>query len=145
MTLDELYNIKGRRFTPDEIKFLKSKLPKKKWLVKYCIWKQKRINGLYILFIIDHFPNKIRKTAMDNSIEVISTRMLSDYEYNEVIENYGCNKRVYQCFDYATIESLIHEDKKCQAITPTEFINECRKRGFVKQADLFGSNYDLFE
>jgi hypothetical protein len=142
MDLYTLSQIRGRRLTPDEISFLKKNISRKKFLVKYCIWKQNRINGAYILLIIDKFPNKVRRTAMDNSIEVIETRALTDAEYDEQIENYGCASRIYECYDYRDIEWLIHEDTMMGAITPQSFIQECRKRGYTKQPDLFGGNYE---
>jgi hypothetical protein len=142
MKLDDLYNVKGRKFTDKEKAFLRKKLPKSKWKIKYCIWKQERRNNRYILFLIDHFPGKIRPPAMDKAIEVIVTREISDLEYEEQIENFGCCKRVYECWDYLDIEYLIHEDQKYGVKTPQVFINECRKRGYTKQPDLFGGNYD---
>ena len=142
MDLYTLSLIKGRRLTPEEKSFLKKHISRKKFLVKYCIWKQNRINGAYILLIIDKFPNKVRRTAMDNSIEVIETRALTDAEYDEQIENYGCASRIYECYDYRDIEWLIYEDTMMGAITPQSFINECRKRGYTKQPDLFGGNYE---
>jgi hypothetical protein len=141
----DLYGVKGRRFTEAEKKFLRKKLPKSKWKIKYCIWKQERRNGLYILFLIDHFPGKIRPPAMDKAIEVIAKRDLTDAEYEEQIENFGCCNRVYQCYDYKDIEWLIHEDSLYGVKTPQEFINECRKRGYTKQPDLFGKNYEYLK
>lgn len=143
MDLYTLSQVRGRRLTDEEKQFLKKHVPKKKYLAKYCIWKQHRHNGAYILFIIDKFPNKVRRTAMDNSIEVLETRQLTDEEYNEQIENYGCASRIYECYDYKDIEWLIHEDSLMGAVTPQSFINECKKRGYTKQPDLFGANYDF--
>ena len=53
MDLYTLSQVKGRRLTIEEKQFIKKHVPKKKFLVKYCIWKQNRINGAYIMLIID--------------------------------------------------------------------------------------------
>lgn len=142
MSLTDLYSIKGRRFTEEEKAFIKKHIPKRRFLVKYAIWKQHRKNGLYIVFIIDNFPLRGRPTAMDHAIEVISTRELTEHEYNEEIENYGCNNRVMKCWDYKDVDWLIYEDKNVGAETPQKFINECRKRGYTKQPDLFGNTWE---
>jgi hypothetical protein len=143
--LMDLHAVKGRRFTDEEKDFIRKHVPKSKFKARYCLWKQERRNGLYILFIIDHFPNKVRPTAMDRAIEVVVSRDLTEHEYNECIENYGCVNRIYETYHYRDVEWLIHEDQLVGAKTPEIFINECRKRGFTKQPDLFGSNYEYLK
>ena len=131
MTLSDLWDKpKDQQFNEEEIAFLKEQFPKKKFLAKYGIWKQKRHNGLYITFIIDNFPGRVRPCAADHSIEVICTRELTDQEWLEEIGNFGCNSRVMTAWDYQFIEELIAEDEKFGISTPEKFIKECRRRGY---------------
>jgi hypothetical protein len=143
MALVEKVDAEKRRFTEKEKAFIKKIYPRNKWLVKYAIWKQHRKNGAYILFAIDSWPGRTRPTAMDNAIEVISTRQLTDIEYEEEIENFGRHNRVFVCWDYIDVDYLIYQDKRCGAVTPQAFVNECRKRGYTKQPDLFGTTWDV--
>jgi hypothetical protein len=139
----DLSEVKGRRFTEEEKNFIKKKIPKKKYKIKYCIWKQVRKNDMYILFVIDYFSERGRPSAVDKAIEVIATRELSDIEYEEEIENFGCCNRIMKTYNYKDVDYLIYEDKKVGVDTPQKFINECRKRGYTKQPDLFGTTWEI--
>lgn len=136
----DLMDVKGRQYTTEETAFLKKKYPKKKFLIKYVIWKQHRRNGLYLSVFEDKDPYRIRKSAIDHSVEVIATRLPSDKEYEELIGNFGCSSRIINAFYYKNIEDVIYEDKAAYNVdTPQEFINECRKRGYTKAPDLFSN------
>lgn len=134
----DLLGVKGRCFTEEETAFLKKKFPKKKFRIKYIIWKQHRKNGLYLAVFEDCNPFRIRKSAVDHSVEVIASRLPCDKEYEELIGNLGCNSRIISAFNYRTIEDVIYEDKKEYGVdTPQEYINECRKRGYTQAPNLF--------
>jgi len=133
----DLMNVKGRLFTDQETEFLKKKFPKKSFRINYIIWKQKRHNGLYLAVFEDRNPHRIRKSAIDHSVEVIASRLPSDKEYDELIGNFGCSSRIITAYYYANIEEVIGEDLKYGVDTPQEYINECRKRGYTRTPDLF--------
>ena len=133
-------SVKGRQFTEDETKFLKKKFPKKKFRINYVIWKQERKNGLYLAVFEDRNPGRIRKSAVDRSVEVIASRLPCDKEYDELIGNIGCSSRIISAYYYENIEQVIEEDKRAYNIdTPQEYINECRKRGYTRAPDLFSN------
>lgn len=134
----DLLSIKGRPFTQEEMDFLKTKFPKKKFRINYIIWKQERKNGLYLAVFEDRNPGRIRKSAVDRSVEVIASRLPCDREYDELIGNLGCSSRIISAYNYKTIEDVILEDKREYNVdTPQEYINECRKRGYTRAPDLF--------
>jgi len=134
----DLMSVKGRLFTEEETEFLKKKYPKKSFRIKYIIWKQKRTNGLYLAVFEDKNPHRIRKSAVDHSVEVIASRLPCDREYEELIANFGCSSRIITAYNYRTIEDVILEDKREYNIdTPQEYIDECRKRGYTRAPDLF--------
>ncbi len=124
------------KYTDEEFNFLKSKIPKSRFSAKCCLYKKKSKKGYYIAFMIDLMPNHIRRSGVENVWEVISTRKLSDIEYEEQIHNYGCNIRRYVAWYYFNIEYLIMEDLKYGVATPAEFIRECKKRGYSKSIQL---------
>lgn len=129
--LMELYRKPAEyKFNKKEINFLKKHLPKSKYLVKYCIWKQKRHNGLYISFIIDRFPRRVRPCAADKSLDVICTREISEDEWVEELQNFGTHNRVMTAWDYDIVERLIMEDKKYGVNTPSKFVEHCKKLGY---------------
>lgn len=133
-------SVKGRQFTEDETNFLKKKYPKKEFRIKYIIWKQKRTNGMYLAVFEDRNPHRIRKSAVDHSVEVIASRLPCDKEYEEIIANFGCSSRIITAYNYRDIEGVIWEDKEKYGVdTPQEYINECRKRGYTKAPDLFSN------
>jgi hypothetical protein len=140
--MTDLYDVHDRTFTEEEINFLKKMIPKKYYTVKYCIWKQVRKNNLYIAFVIDYFPDRVRACAADQALEVFATRKLSDKEYQEEIENFGCNHRVMKIYNYNDVDWLLEEDSGYGVTTPPEFVNECRKRGYNNTPDLFSFNYN---
>jgi len=115
-------------FTDEEIKIIMKASPKSNYKCKYYIWKQHRTNGLYIGFAIDQMPHMGRRTAMDNSIDVICTRPITDKEYLETIQNWGKHNRKYICWHYNNINFLMEEDLMYGVTTPQKFIDECNRR-----------------
>lgn len=125
LKVDELY--RSDRQTPfkkNQLKLLTRFLSKKNWQCKYAFWKQKRKNGLYLLFIIDHSPGRGRKCAMDHSIEVVGTRKLSDLEHEEVCANFGCVNRVMQSWYYKSPDEIAKEDLKYGVKTPQSILDK---------------------
>jgi hypothetical protein len=126
----------SEQYSEEEIQFLKSVIPKKKFKVKYCIYRQERYNGLYIAFVIDSDPGRTRQTAFFQGCEMICERELSDDEYHEEIVNFGCNNRVLTVWHYKDTNQLVQEDLKYGVKTPEEFIKEFKYReqyGFTKE------------
>lgn len=132
-----IYNLWSKpldqKFTETEIEYLKKQFPKKKFLIKYGVWKQERKNEKYITFIIDNTPYRIRPCAADRSIEVIATRKITNIEWLEELQNFGCNSRVMQAWNYKYIEQLIKGDKRYGIETPEIFIEYCKKKGYSGQ------------
>jgi hypothetical protein len=134
----ELASIRGRQLTDEEKQFLRTNYPRKAFRIKYVIWNQKRTNGLYLSVFEERLTKRIRKTEVDNSVEVIASRIPSEIEYDEIISNFGCCSRLITAYHYETIEDVILEDKREYNInTPKEFIDECKKRGYTRTPDLF--------
>lgn len=129
MNVFELYN-KKERFTPEEKAFLKSKIKKSDFEVRYGFYRGVSSKGLQIAFIIDSMPRATRRSGVENKWEIICTRELSNIEYDEEIENYGCNVHRFKAFYYRDIGYLIAEDMKYNIKTPEKFIHEAVKRGY---------------
>jgi alpha-D-ribose 1-methylphosphonate 5-phosphate C-P lyase len=104
---------------------------------------QKRHNGLYVGFMIDQMPNRVRKTAVDNSTDVICERKLCKMELLELAQNYGRNSRIVTIYNYDSVESLILEDLKYNIDTPEEFKKACRIRGFSDSKFKFAEQLKL--
>ena len=120
----------SQQFTEEEIRFLKKKLPKYRWLVKYAIYKPKSSRGESVMLIIDQMPNAVRRSGVENKWEVICTRPLSQTEYDYVIGNYGTLHQRFLVWFFKSIEQLIEDDLPAGINTPQEFIKVCRDRGF---------------
>ena len=48
----------------------------------------------------------------------------------EELQNFGCNSRVMQAWNYKYIEQLIKADKRYGIKTPEEFIGYCKQKGY---------------
>ena len=130
--IDQLYNFdRNKPFKEDDLSFLTRYVSKLNWKCKYAFWKQKRKNDLYILFIIDHFPERGRRCAMDNSIEVVGSRHISDIEHEELCANIGCCNRVMQTWSYKSVSDLIKEDALYDIATPQKVIDRFKLNGFL--------------
>jgi len=124
-----------KQFSQEETNFIKSHNPKNKYIIKYAIWRQERINNAYACFIYDLFPGRTRKCAADYSLDVICTREPTDAEYDELIDNYGNWSRVMHMWEYKTIEGLINDELLNGNKVPEKFIKEFNYRkeyGFTK-------------
>lgn len=135
--LDLASKPKDQRFTEEEKEFLRKKYPRKQSRIRYGIWKQTQRNGLQIVIMIEDHVHGGRRPGVDNAIDFIAEQPLSEIEYNEAIENFGCNSRVYSMYRYANIEQVMREDAKCGYDTPEQFIKECRRRNLSEQTNLF--------
>jgi len=125
--LDSLMEQK-ERFTEKEKAFLKKHYPKSRWLIKYALFRQHSPQGKYVCFIIDTMPNQERKGGIQNLWDIIDTRPICNTEYEELIENLGCNNRRYEVWYYKAIEQLIEADKRYDIDTPEIFIKACKDK-----------------
>lgn len=135
--LDLMDKPKDQRFTEEEKEFLRKKYPRKQSRIRYGIWKQEQRNGKQIVIMIEDHIHAGRRPGVDNAIDFIAELPLSELEYNECIENFGCNSRTYTMYRYENIEQVIREDIKCGYETPERFIKECRFRELSEQRNLF--------
>lgn len=133
----------SEQFTDEEINFILEHSRIKEGLVKYCIWKQHRHNGCYIFFAMDFMPFRVRKSGIDNSLEVVSTRKLTELEKLEQAQNYGTNSRIIEGYNYRDIENLIDEDLKYDVQTPEKFIKHCKRLGYSNPNYKAGSQMKL--
>ena len=101
------------------------------YLAKYAFYKKKSGKGLQIEFIIDQMPYSPRRSAAENQWKVICERSLTKYEKFEMDTNKP-NRR-FLVWHYEDIDTLIEDDKKYGVETPKKFIEECKKRGYVKK------------
>lgn len=118
------------KFSDRELKFIKRHEPKHKFLIRYCFYRGKSKDNLYIGFVIDMIPNGPMNKGYSNKLECFCTRKISDIEYQEAIENFGTWNRRFRIWWYRDIEQLQLEDQKYNIETPEEFVNECIKRGY---------------
>jgi hypothetical protein len=135
--LDLASKPKDQRFSEEEKAFLRKKYPRKRSRIRYGIWKQEQRNGMQIVIMIEDHIHMGRRPGVDNSIEFIAEQPLSEKEYEECIENFGCNSRTYTMYRYENVEQVMREDAKCGYETPQKFINECRYRGLTEAPNLF--------
>ena len=135
--LDLMDKPKDKRFTEEEKAFLRKQYPRKRSRIRYGIWKQEQRNGHQLVVLIEDHIHGGRRPGLDNSIEFIAEQPLSELEYNECIENFGCNSRTYSMYRYTNVEQIMREDAKCGYETPQVFINECRRRDLTEAPNLF--------
>lgn len=132
-TLNKLYNKGGSnkknvRFSLTELNFIKKHHRRSDYNCMYVIYKKESKHP--IGFVIDSIVNSPRRSGVMNNWDVICTRPISDLEWEEVCQNFGCNNRRFQVWWYNSIESLKYEDSLYSIKTPEVFIEECLKRGF---------------
>lgn len=127
------YNLwnKTEPYTVDEIKFLKSQIKKKNYVVKYGFYNKESAMKKQIAVVFDLMPNLGRRTGVENNWEIISTRKITDKEIEEYIIHYFKNAyKRFLVFYYKNVDRLIYDDKKLGAVTPDNFIDKCRKKGY---------------
>ncbi len=119
------------KFSIEELSFIKKHLKEKrhKYRIRYAFYNKKSFKGKQIAFIIDSNYNG-RKSGVENNWEYFSEREISNIEFQEIVENFGTNKRRFEVWYYKNIEALIEDDKKYNIDTPVEFIKECKKRNY---------------
>lgn len=130
--LDLYSKPKSEQFTEEEKAYIRSKESKNSFECIYAFYNKKSSKGCYIAFIIDSMPNTRRSLVMNNW-NIICKRKISDLEYEEQIENFGCNHRRFAVYYYREIEHLIEEDKLYGVSTPEEFVTQCKKKGYVRK------------
>lgn len=131
----ELYSMPAsRKFNPIELIVIREELQRERheYVAKYGFYKKKSSRNAYIVFIIDLAAHSPRKSGVENNWEIICKRPICDIEFEEFVENYGCDTRRFKVWHYRDIEHLIEEDWKYELQTPEVFINECKKRGYTK-------------
>ena len=131
MQVLELYSKQeSYKFSDEEIKLIKKHTPKSGFKIRYAFYNKNSYKEKYIVFIIDSMPTSYRRSGVENNWEYFCEREISDIEYLEQIQNFGCNKRRFTVWNYQKIEQLIADDLLYNVETPEAFINECRKRGY---------------
>lgn len=118
------------KFSPEEIKFIKKKIPKNSFKAKYALYNKESKKGCYIGFFIDGMPRSPRRSGVENHWDFIAERPLSNREYEEEIQNFGCNNRRFQVWMYDKIEHLIEADLSYGIKTPEDFVAICKKKGY---------------
>jgi len=143
MDIMELYN-KKEPFTKEEYNFVKKYLTPKRSSYK-CYYAFYRKKSKYpIMFIIDSDYFAPRKSGVMNHWEIICTRDISDIEFEEIIQNFGCNNRRFQSWNYNSPLMVQNEDMKYNVKTPEAFLVECNERGFSEgfQSKLDFNDYE---
>ena len=130
--LAELYaKPSSYKFNDEELKFIKRFEKKSDFLIKYGFYRKISNNGCQIAFIIDQAPNSPRRSGVENNWDIFCSRPISTIEYDEMIQNYGMNKKRFLVFYYDNIDYLIYEDLKYNVKTPEDFVKECFNRKYT--------------
>lgn len=119
-----------RELTDEDRKFIRSKIKKSKYRALYAIYKKDSPKGCQLAWILDSDPFQQRKSGYLVQYEVICMREINNKEYDEIIENWGCNNRRFHEYIYENVDQMIYEDEKYGLKTPEKFIEECRRRGY---------------
>ena len=135
--LDLMAKPKDQRFTEEEKAFLRKKYPRKQSRIRYGLWKAEQRNGKQLCVFTEFHVYGGRRPGVDNSVEWIAEQPLSEKEYEEYIENFGCTSRIYLLYRYVNIEQVMREDANCGYETPERYISTCRMRGYSEQVNLF--------
>ncbi len=127
------YNLwnKQEDYTEKEFSFLKSYIKKQNYKVNYGFYNKESSKKMQIAVIFDLIPNQMRRTGVENNWEIIESRNITDKEIEEFINLYFRSSfKRFLVFYYKNIDRLIYDDARLEAITPTKFIDECRKKGY---------------
>lgn len=134
MDLLELYSRNTKEvFLENEIEFIKTKVPIENFKIKYGFYNKVSKKSKQIVFIIDTMPNATRKSGVENYWDVCAQRNICELEYEELIQNYGCNNRRFIVWYYKTIEALIQDDLLYNLKTPPAFILKAKSKGFCEK------------
>jgi hypothetical protein len=126
----ELWN-KPEEYSTDEISILKKYIKSKNYKVKYGFYNKESSMGKQVAFIIDTIPNMGRRTGSENNWTIISERNMTSKEIEEYIMHYFRSEyKRFLVFYYKNIDKLIYDDQRLEAETPTDFIEQCRIKGY---------------
>jgi hypothetical protein len=126
----QLWN-KADEYSSDELKFLKSYIKNQNFKVSYGFYNKVSSKKMQIAVIFDLIPSQMRRTGVENNWEFICSRKITDKEIEEFINHYFRKSfKRFLVFYYNNVDKLIHDDKRLEAITPDDFIEQCRKKGY---------------
>lgn len=131
------------KFNQEELKSIKEHIRKNSYKAKYAIYKPVSSKDIYIGFFIDSEPYSVRKSGIENNWNFICERDITNIEYQELIANFGTNKRRFIVYQYKYIEQLIMDDNKYNIRTPEIFVEKCICLGYTGDVQLsmnFGDN-----
>ena len=121
--------------TPEDLAFIKKHLNRAHFVAIYFIWRQHRHNGKNFGFLIYNSNHTPRRAAVWKSIEILHERPLTNIEFQEQCENYGCNNRVATVWNYGRISELVKGDKYYNLETPQVVIDAIKRRNFEQPLD----------
>jgi hypothetical protein len=119
------------KFSEQEKKTIRCSFKKSDVLIKYGIIK-KPVTLPPIAFLIDFMPYSDKVSFVERQLDIISKRKISDLEYEELVANFGMDRRRFRIWNYYAIEFLQEEDNLYGVETPQIMIDECVRRGLVK-------------
>lgn len=126
----DLWN-KIDEYTDEEFNFLKNHIKKQKCKVNYGFYNKESSKKKQIAVVFDLIPSQLRRTGVENNWEIVCSREITDREIEEFIDHYFRKSyKRFLVFYYNNIDRLIHDDKRLNANTPIEFIEQCRKKGY---------------
>lgn len=126
----QLWN-KCDEFSDEDMRFLKSYIKTKNFKVKYGFYNKISSNKRQIAVIFDLIPAQTRRTGVENNWEVICTRAITDREIEEFIYHYFKSSfKRFLVFYYANVDRLIQDDEKLGSVTPEDFVEKCRSKGY---------------
>ncbi len=120
------------QFSTEETEEIKKHFKKSDIRVKYCIYNKHSKRGTYIGVLFDLIPLAPRRSAYMNYWKVMAERPCSELEYEELVANFGCNRRRFIVYPYKTIDFLQKEDALYQVKTPSVFVKKCMELGYVE-------------
>lgn len=122
---------KEEEYSEEEFKFLKNYIRKQNFKVSYGFYNKISSKKKQIALIFDIIPSQMRRTGVENNWEIISTRQITEKEIEEYIIHYFRDSfKRFLVFYYNNVDRLIHDDNRLDAITPDNFIDQCRKKGY---------------
>lgn len=122
---------RSEKFTEEELGIIRDHLGKdrNKYVCKYAFYNKPSSKKLHIAFIIDTMHGS-RRSGIENNWDYHVSRPISDLEFEEVVQNFGCNLRRFIVYYYRDVEHIIKEDQLYDVETPQKFIDECKRRGY---------------
>lgn len=122
---------KKEEYTDEEFNFLKKEIKNKKFTVTYGFYNKESSQKKQIALVINTDPFMTRRTGVENNWEYIQTREITNLEIEEYINfHFRASYKRFLVFYYTNVDKLIYDDKKLNAVTPDNFIDQCRKKGY---------------